>query len=304
MYFPLEKGLYEVAPGLRPFGSDLGAGRLDQCVFQFDEHADAYLANKHEGRAERLSKYVRSHELNPALERAVCDWMEGRLKQEWPERFRPGFRPRVEGFSSEFDAWCSLVQEDVAIVQKTPESNFLAAISLFSANHWGAEEKIGRDFIAIHRPVAGIEKINATSKQLIDAMISKGPYVRFAWGIATDTRLNHHPETPHGIEPAVWAGRSFDPSESARPKLRFPEVLPESPAPLFLRVERQVLWGFPEHDAFVFTIRTYFLDGREIQASPTRNAALQSAIESMTPESLTYKGLTQTKAPILAWLQR
>ncbi len=303
MYFPFEKGAYEVAPGLRPFGSDLGAGRLDQCVFQFDEHAELYLANKKEGRSERLSKYFRAEGLNPDLEAAVCSWIEGRLKQEWPERFAADFQPRLAGVASPLDAWASHVPEDIAVVQKTSGSNFLVAISLFSANHWGAEEKIGRDFIAIHKPVAGIEKINASSPQLIDAMIAKGPYVRFAWGIATDSRLNHHPETPEGIDPAIWAGRSFEPTLDSRPKIRFPEVLPESQAPLFIRVERQVLWGFPEFDAFVFTIRTYFLDGLAVKNDPGRNAALQAALESMTPQSLAYKGLTQTRGPILSWLR-
>lgn len=303
MYFPFEKGVYEVAPGLRPFGSDLGAGRLDQCVFQFDEHAELYLANKKEGRSERLSKYFRTERLNPALETAVCSWIEGRLKREWPERFTEEFRPKMAEFSSPFDAWASLVPEDIAIVQKTADSNFLAAISLFSANHWGAEEKIGRDFMAIHKPVAGIEKINASSPQLIDAMIVKGPYVRFAWGIATDSRLNHHPEPPEGIDPEIWTGRSFEPRLNSRPQLRFPEVLRESQAPLFIRVERQVLWGFPDFDAFVFTIRTYFLDGLTVKNDPGQNAALQAALESMTPQSLVYKGLTQTRGPILSWLR-
>jgi hypothetical protein len=78
----------------------------------------------------------------------------------------------------------------------------------------------------------------------------------------------------------------------------------QSPAPLFLRVERQVLWGFPEHDAFVFTIRTYFWDCAELKKDPSRTQALISAIHSMTPESLVYKGLHESKPAVVEWLQK
>ena len=299
MYFPLEKGLYEVAPGLKPWGTDLGNGSLDQCVFQFEatEAGNAiYLENKKVARAENRSKYFATHEFPAELDQAVATWMRQRLLQEHPGRDFTG---------KDFESLCMEVCEDVAIMRRRPNgSNFLSAISLHSPNYWAASEKIGRDFTAIHDPVAGIQKINATAPQIVDAMIKRGPYVRFAWGVATDTRLNHHPEVPRGIDPALWAGRSFDGSGGLRPQLQYPEVMAGSAAPLFLRVERQVLWGFPEHEAFAFTIRTYFWDCKTLKQDPAKRQALISAIHSMTPESLVYKGLSQSKPAVLEWLSK
>lgn len=299
MYFPLEKGLYEVAPGLKPWGTDLGNGVLDQCVFQFEPTDGAtgiYLENKRVARAEHRSKYFAAHDFPRDLDQAVSAWMRARLTQEHPQRTFDG---------QDFESLCMEVCEDVAIMRRRPDgSNFLSAISLHSPNHWAASEKIGRDFTAIHDPVAGIQKINATAPQIVDAMIKRGPYVRFAWGVATDTRLNHHPEVPAGVDPALWAGRSFDAKGGTRAQLKYPEAMADSNSPLFLRVERQVLWGFPEQEAFVFTIRTSFWDCATLKQDPNRTRALISAIHSMTPESLVYKGLAQSKPEVLDWLSK
>ena len=48
--------------------------------------------------------------------------------------------------------------------------------------------------------------------------------------------LNHHPLVPEGMNTKLWLGRRFD--------LANPE--------LFLRVERQVIHGFPSINTFLF----------------------------------------------------
>ncbi len=133
----------------------------------------------------------------------------------------------------------------------------------------------------------GIDKLNAKAGALVDTMIDKGPHVRFAWGLSSDQRLNHHPHAPPGIDGEHWQGR------------RFTKVTRQ----LFLRVERQTIWGVPEVSAALFMIRTYFTDCRKLRAHPDRLGKLESAIESMTPASLKYKGLATAKANILSWLR-
>ncbi len=76
---------------------------------------------------------------------------------------------------------------------------------------------------------------------MLKMIIDKEPFTRFAWGISTDDRLNHHPEPPVGYDPEEWRGRKFSDQ-------------------FFVRVERQNLIGLKEVDAFIFTIRTYFYD--------------------------------------------
>ena len=195
--------------------------------------------------------------------------------------------PLTPAYQDTLDALACQLQEDLAVVSLDEHGNdYVAALHLCLPNHWAAEDKIGKGFIASHAPVPEMEQINKSAAQLLNVMVNKGPFVRFAWGLATDTRLNHHPEAPPGQDEASWHGRRFDP---ARPEL-------------YLRVERQTIHGFPQINASLFTIRSYFYDVSQLAKQPQQREALYSAIQSMSGESLQYKGLLQDKAAILEWL--
>ncbi|MFA6108264.1 MAG: heme-dependent oxidative N-demethylase subunit alpha family protein, partial [Candidatus Latescibacterota bacterium] len=159
------------------------------------------------------------------------------------------------------------------------------AIHLCFPYRWTAEEKIGLDFVTMHLPVPGIE--NFRRPGMVNIMLQKGPLVRFVWEVVTDTRLNHHPEPPPGVPLERWQRRPFDPEDP-----RF-----------FLRVERVVIWSFPDQEAALLAVRVSFQDGAAIRRDPTRRDALCAAIASMSPESLRYKGLAEYRDQILAWLQ-
>jgi len=146
---------------------------------------------------------------------------------------------------------------------------------------------VGGSFAEIHAPVPGMEPVTRKAGSMVDAMIDRGPFVRFVWGVATDTALNHHPEPPPGVEPATWNGRRFD---AADPRL-------------WIRIERQTILGLPEADAALFAIRTSFRDGDALRADPEMNAALQAALCSMTPDQAVYKGVSDSREAILAWLR-
>lgn len=196
----------------------------------------------------------------------------------------------VPPYASAFDALCSQVQEDVAVVQRAPDrTDHLSAIHLCSPSHWAAEDKIGKDFRFIHQPVPGIERVNQTSAALLDAMIKRGPYVRFAWGIAANERLNQHPSMPS-------AGLTLD---ERRGQIFQSE---QTDSPFVLRVERQVLCGLPEANAAIFTIRVYFVSGAEIRRDPRKRDLFRAALLSMTPESRAYKGLKNCLPELIAWL--
>ena len=263
-YFPIESGRYEVKPGLFKFGTDFGNGDADRQVFQIDDQFPRYHAVKMAAQQERLSKYFQTHDYRLATAKRVARFIVGHLKAEPAEL--------------DFASLALLVQEDLAVIQRDGDRHWLAAIHLCFPNHWAAEEKIGKTFAEIHAPVAGIEPINRQADKMVDAMINATQgYVRFVWGIATDDRLNHHPSKERG--------RHFDPKD------------PHA----FLRIERQTIWGFPEVEASLFTIRTYFEDLATLEAD--KRAKVISAIESMTPASLAYKGLAESRDDLLAWLR-
>ncbi|MDZ8055344.1 MAG: heme-dependent oxidative N-demethylase family protein [Aulosira sp. ZfuVER01] len=310
-------GRYEVKPGMMAFGSDFGNGEADRQVFQIDENFADYRQAKLLARAERLSKYYQTYKYSTVVAGAIARLIVERLTQDHPQYF--GYQKstantlifhsqltketlyldadwqlqQVEGssvfpaYTSTLDALAGQIQEDLTVICRGNNGcNWLSAVHLCYPNHWSAEDKIGKDFAAIHTPVAGIEKINHRADAIVKTMITNKPMVRFAWGLSTDTRLNHHPEPPPGFSVNQWQGRNFD---------------PQNPR-LYLRIERQVIWGLPEYEAALFTIRTYFRDCSSIKKDSQLRVKLFAAIESMTPESLVYKGLAASKASILHWL--
>jgi hypothetical protein len=178
-----------------------------------------------------------------------------------------------KNYVSLFDALCSQVQEDLAVCQLQDTRDWLATIHLCAPNHWAAEDKIGKPFDAVHAPVPGMEKTMPHYFKMLQSVIHKGPFTRYAWGISTDNRLNHHPVAPPGINQQAWQGRKINEASQ-----------------LFIRTERQNLVGFPQVNAFLFTIRTYFYEVGLLEDH--EKTALWSAVRSMSPDALAYKGLT------------
>lgn len=315
-YFPLEKGVYEVAPGLRTLGMPFGNGDADSRVFQLDREFESYRANKLACRSERLGKYHCVRDLSPEVSAAAAWFLVEKYCGEYPDFFR--YSPierklvcRLTGeeltFDSEMrligidspdfvsppyvsalDALACQVQEDIAVMSgDSGGRNWLSALHLCSPSHWAAESKIGKDFVEIHLPVAGIEKVNKAAASLFEAMVRKGPYVRFVWGFGTDSRLNHHPEPPPGFAADDWRGRVFKRVEGR--------------SPFVLRVERQTTNGLPEVNASVFTIRVSFIDGEEIRSNVRERELMKSSLLSMNEEQLGYKGLRDSVPEIISW---
>lgn len=290
-YFPIRHRRYEVSPGLFPLETDFGNGEADKRVFQIDMQFSRYCANKNACRQERLSKYVCFADYNDVTDQAVSRWMRARLTTEYPEQFTwqneadgmgtlccaltderlpfdAGLRLRPGTiYANAFDALCCQVPEDVAVVRRDEtERNWIAALHLCAPSRWAAEEKVGTDFGQTHAPVPHFEKIARAAGPLLHTVITRAPQVRFAWSVTLDDRLNDHPEPPIHAQ---------CPTPSA--------------TPTFLRVERQTLWGLPEVNAFVFTIRTYLYPIAEL--TPSEQVDLAAALDSMSLQTRRYKGV-------------
>ena len=162
------------------------------------------------------------------------------------------------------------VAEDLAIVVQRESEDHLAYLHVCSPSHWGMDEKLGQSFFATHQPVPGIERVNAAATGLVRAMITGTPKVRFVWTVETDNDFNHHPSKP--------VGREFG-----------------SDTEFYVRWERQITVGFPEINAAAFLIRVGFCPESQIWPFPDRREALIASLESMSPESRVYKGLTEEK---------
>jgi len=310
-YRPWLSGRYETGPGLRRLDSDQGNGAADTRIFQLDRDWDGYIEAKHRARAEALDKYV-AMDLAPEEQIACCRHVIDILLREHPRLFAwedtpeggilscmlsgqrlyldPACRLQHVGgarhvpYVSTLDALACQVQEDLVLVRLGGGGDSVCALHVCFPNHWAPADKLGRDFAALHAPVPGMERTRQRGPALLQAALKKGPYVRFAWGLATDTRLNHHPEPPPGHDPEAWQGRCFDPS---RPRL-------------FVRVERQTLSGLPGTRLVLFTIRTRFTDVAALDDGELD--ALIRALDSMSPAQRRYKGLAARWPAVRQWL--
>ena len=267
----------------------------DQFVFQLDDQYAGFMDNKVGCREENAHKYYVEDNFKEGTKVAVNQFFVNRLIKEYPDVFAFAFEEgrfslsnkrkeemltwgedwiNCEGWHSLFEGLCHQIQEDVAICQLEGDRDWLSAIHLSAPNHWDPADKIGKPFGAVHGPVPGMEKLNQSYSKMLLTAVQKGPFFRFAWGIATDTRLNHHPRAPAGVDEAFWLGR---------------KVAVASADDICVRVERQTISGLTENNAFFFTIRTYFYPINSL--SPEEKRALMMAVEGMSAESLAYKGL-------------
>lgn len=163
-YFPLDKGRYEVKPGLMLFGSNLGNDRADKQVFQIDSNFEHYRQAKLLARAERLSKYYQTYNYY-AVAGAIARLIISRLTQEHPQYFQmetlatgnlalhchltaetlyldadwqlqQALSRVIPTYASTLDALATQVQEDLTVVCRASDgANWLSAIKGFSRRY-------------------------------------------------------------------------------------------------------------------------------------------------------------------------
>ncbi|MBK7892637.1 MAG: DUF3445 domain-containing protein [Bdellovibrionales bacterium] len=266
-------------------------------------------------RTENLAKYHAMGTLPAGVTLAAVKTIVDRLTTEWPGYFswEPvgrilrcdltgeslEFSPTGEllnghessvqpPYLNAFDALACQIPEDCALLLEGDGLGKTAMLHVCSPSHWAPEEKLGLSFLELHGPVPHFERIAKALPAIVDAMVNKGPFVRFVWSFVTDTRLNHHPVPPPGIEPASWTGRSFNPTLEV---------------PFYLRIERQTTVPVPEAHASLFFIGLSFLSGAEIKASDRFRTQLISALHSMSPDARRYKGVEHCFDDLVGWLE-
>ncbi|WP_295817027.1 heme-dependent oxidative N-demethylase subunit alpha family protein [uncultured Deinococcus sp.] len=319
MYRPFASGRYEVAAGLYRLGVQpipwREDGAAESHTFALDNTFPLFVASKVAAHRRALHQYTGEANLRPALRAAALSFIARTLSADsggaitwdgehlhhallgWTARLDVT-RGTVEGLTRAPAPHAALVedtrpvnaldvlglcaQEDLAIISRGESGDWLAATHVLSPQHWDPRDKLGRDFVAVHAPVAGSGPMNATAPRLVDAVISRGPFVRFAWGISITDRLDHHPAAPPDAD--RHAATTFDPARA------------------FVRVERQTLTGFADADGALFTIRPYTYPLTAAVREPAQACALAAAIRTMTPEQVAYKGLSGLRHDLLTWL--
>jgi dimethylamine monooxygenase subunit A len=179
------------------------------------------------------------------------------------------------------DALALAVQEDVVVVQAGEglADGRAELLHVCFPSAWDPAARAGAGFAALHAPVPHGEVLRAAGAQVVRAMVSKGPFVRYVWSLVPDGRLDRNPRR--------------------NPDLRTATV----PSALWFRVERQTVMPLPELGRALFTIRVYRAPLASVLTSPQRKRTLAAAVASMDDALLAYKGVGAMKDALLAWLE-
>jgi hypothetical protein len=278
-YFPVRGEPLRMQPGLSRFGTDFGNGASDSLFFPRDRDAARYQRAKASVRARHPERFGwrDGPRERQALSR-IASWLRERiaLERESPS-VSPSARHELD-IARDYDALAREVAEDL-VVMALDESGAERAILVHVCfpSGWRPESIVGQSFAAIHVSVPEMDAVNGAAPALVSAMITRGPYVRFVWGVSADAELDHHPE--HGTREG-WTDATH---------------------PGYLRVERQVLVPFPDVSASLFLIRTYLYAFDEL--THEERLTLASALEQTSPAILAYKGLRTGLPRVLALLR-
>ena len=247
-------------PGLFRFGTDFGNGAADRQFLPRDASSARYLAEKASVLAaypERDGFSIRD-DLDEQSVAAGQAWLSQTLRTEGLHSAPPSSRA----------ALARELVEDFALLRRSQDgTDRVLWLHACFPSGWRPEHVLGRSFANIHARIPAIDGVLRKASSLVDAMVTRGPYVRFVWTISADDALDHHPEQGQRLAWSPTTARGF------------------------LRVERQTTVPMPQLSAGIFLIRTYLYGFDEL--SPPQRATLARALTLMSPELLQYKGLTQ-----------
>jgi len=341
--FPLASGRYDVLPGMTLFGATAVTGEIESGHFVIDRTFPQYLAERLDAFDEDpTGVYGTIAPPGSEAELALGDLLWRTLSlvsAEYPELVEVDdrcalvralgivirresaspldvnvgpagdahptlaqLRERIlrsiagqSGLSRLARALAVSVQEDFAVLRSLPATeqgdggDVLELVHLAFPGEWDPRHKLGRDFAVVHAPVADNQVILRARPNIVRAMVTRGPFIRYTTSWTTDTELNHNPNRPRRKHEELPESVLRDPSQVA--------------TRVHVRWERQTTHPFPDLDRALFTIRTYVEPLSAVAAIPRKRAALASAIRTMTPDTLAYKGLQRLRDPMLAWLE-
>ncbi len=291
---PIKPG-HPLRAGLMPLGTDFGNGEVDRQYFQRDEQAEHYLAEKRAAdRAgqPRLKRYglLADTDAQRRAHEVVIEWIRKTLAREHPDVIADV--DAMSASTSPYEALALNVQEDLVVIQRAeapaasatrnPSDRAAADTDALIMTHvcfpssWPSDQVLGYSFRRVHGPVPGFADNPIAAASMVNAMVDRGPYTRFAWTVAADDQLDHHPT--RGNQRA-W---QRDQTEA------------------WLRIERQVTVPFPDVSASLFLIRIYRYPLSSL--SPDERARLREAIVQMPDSASRYKRLDKCNEQLMALL--
>ena len=186
------------------------------------------------------------------------------------------------------DAWrlpgllCLALAEDFAVIDGASARIPWLAVCLPS--RWAPNDKVGRHFAEVHAPVADNELLISAADHLARLVSGADRWERFVWSVSSDARLAQHPQSaaahgwPAGLDADAIVARAY------------------------FRTEHQTFIPVPSMRLAVFTILVESRPLTDAIDSPERARQLHDALASMSDAVLAYRGLTDARERLLAWL--
>lgn len=171
-----------------------------------------------------------------------------------------------------FVALARVIAEDLCLISLVDGRWTLTAGVVIFPSRWSLIEKIGKDLDTIHAPVPGYEQSLINYMTPVFDRLTRQVW-RLNWTLHATSEL-------HQIERA---------GETAPPEK------------YFWRTERQTLTRIGDH--VLFTIRNRAEPLEWIRSDPERAALFAQTLESMSPETREYKGLSDDLETIAAYLR-
>jgi hypothetical protein len=172
--------------------------------------------------------------------------------------------------------------EDFAVIDGATARIPWLAVCLPS--HWAPEQKVGRHFAEVHAPVADNRLLITAADHLARLVTGDERWERFVWTITHRAGLDTHPLR---CGPGAWAADA-DADAIARQAC--------------FRTERQTFIPLPQQRQAVFTIHVEVQPLAEAVAGAAHAQQLHDALASMSPAVLAYRGLSDVRDRLLAWL--
>jgi Protein of unknown function (DUF3445) len=193
---------------------------------------------------------------------------------------------RQNGVARLLDALTLSCQEDIVIMRGIAETAHAEALSVSFPSGWDPREKLAENFERIHEPIADNTRLLKASGNTMKALLTKGPFIRYSWGLTINPSLDNNPHSPKPELPQTWLE---NPSELVKHT--------------YLRMERQTTFPIPDLERGLFSIRIYVTPLLErLERDPSLRSRLARFVASVKPEVIVYKGMAQITPGILQWL--
>ena len=186
------------------------------------------------------------------------------------------------------DALALSCQEDLVIMRLLEDGRHHAeSLHVLLPSTWNPREKYQQSLATIHEPVADSGRLISAADNVMKAIVTKGPYLRFGLSLTTLGALDSHPD-----HPKPWDSAWLDDLNVLASKCT-------------VRIERQTTFPMPDLGRALFSVRIYTtplveLAGRRPDLIPRLAVILRSA----TPAVLAYKGMSEYALPMAEWCER